>query len=334
MAILKKILQVLGKARRLATARRERARNEESENIDYRRLAENSPDVIFRINARNFPDYVSPSVQGMLGWSATEMMAIGPRTIHSDDEPMVRAINDRLISGELREATVQCRMVHRDGHDVWIEANARLSDGGDGAAAGVVMVMRDVSERKRLEDELRTLAATDGLTGLLNRRAFDEELEREWHRTVRDSAQMSLLMIDVDHFKSFNDLYGHQAGDECLKVVAAAVKNCARRPGDSAARYGGEELAVILPGTDSSGASDVAEAIRMQVEALGVDHAMGIGDAMRVTVSIGVGTAFARSGASVQMPAGLVQAADTALYKAKDLGRNRVVAAIVLTAPS
>ena len=170
--------------------------------------------------------------------------------------------------------------------------------------------------------ELTRLSAVDGLTGIANRRQFDEALSREWRRCLRTREPLSLLMGDVDFFKQYNDGYGHQGGDECLKAVAETLREKLRRPADIVARYGGEEFAAVLPATGLDGAMLVAEAMRSGVQALGVPH-MGSPFGV-VTVSFGVATL------SPEQPEGmpkLLSAADWALYEAKRQGRNCVQAA-------
>jgi len=188
-------------------------------------------------------------------------------------------------------------------------------------------VLRDITDRKLLEEKLESWAMTDGLTGIANRRAFDGALEREWKLTLRRGTQISLLMLDIDHFKPFNDQYGHQVGDNCLRAVAQAVARAVRST-DVVARYGGEELAVILPEVDVDGARDTAEKVRVVIEGLWISHGGNPGG--WVTVSIGAATALARVGGTMRMPEGLLQAADHALYRAKRGGRNRVEGGMLL----
>jgi diguanylate cyclase (GGDEF)-like protein len=171
-----------------------------------------------------------------------------------------------------------------------------------------------------METELRSLARTDGLTGLCNRRAFDEMAELEWRRAQRSGLPLSLLMIDIDHFKGFNDLYGHSAGDDALAAVAQCIGENIRRPGDTAARYGGEEFAVLLPDTGDAGAVRVAETMRAAVQELDRRHVAS--PYHIVTVSIGVACSSERRFATLRA---FVNAADAALYEAKGGGRNRVV---------
>jgi two-component system, chemotaxis family, sensor kinase Cph1 len=172
---------------------------------------------------------------------------------------------------------------------------------------------------RQANEQLAGLASTDGLTGVANRRAFDEHLQREWARAIRSRRSLALIILDLDFFKQYNDHFGHPMGDECLKQVAHVLQH-ERRPTDLAARIGGEEFSLILPDTDIEGAMAVAESVRSRIEGLHLDHAkspMGV-----VTASFGVAVATAdRSGTAQD----LIQAADTALYEAKKGGRNRVV---------
>jgi len=165
---------------------------------------------------------------------------------------------------------------------------------------------------------LAELADTDALTGLGNRRSFDQHLAQEWARAVRNDQQLGLLLLDIDHFKSYNDSHGHQAGDIGLQRIADTIRNTLRRPGDFAARYGGEEFAVILPQIDSAGAFHVAEAIRIAIEQLDIHH-QGTRTGI-ITASVGVAVATKASGTDLSA---LITRADTALYAAKNAGRNR-----------
>jgi two-component system chemotaxis family response regulator WspR len=167
---------------------------------------------------------------------------------------------------------------------------------------------------------LEKLSSLDGLTGVPNRRRFDEVLKQEWQRAIRHSTSLSLVMLDIDFFKPYNDTYGHQGGDECLKRVAKALESTARRETDTIARYGGEEFAAILPETGSRGAREVAESLRAVVEEENIPHESSkVSD--QVTISVGVATWLPERGSS---PEDLLGAADEALYKSKETGRNRV----------
>ncbi len=193
-----------------------------------------------------------------------------------------------------------------------------------GNLIAVVETLRDMTAQKEAQDELQRLATRDGLTSVANRRAFDSTLDTEWRRASRESRALSLLMIDVDYFKRFNDTYGHQGGDDCLRRVAAAMSGVIKRASDSLARYGGEEFAILLPATEPEGALLLAERIRAAVEAIALPHA-GSDIARHVTVSIGVASMRSTEGS---LPAQLVAAADAALYRAKHEGRNRAVLAV------
>lgn len=179
--------------------------------------------------------------------------------------------------------------------------------------------VRNCLELKRQRDALSVLSATDPLTAVANRRRLDEFLELEWRRLSRSRRPVSVVMVDVDHFKAFNDAVGHVAGDECLRRVAATIQEAVRRPGDLVARYGGEEFACVLSETDAAGAERVAARISQDILALAIPHPSAV-PASVVTVSAGVASALPPAGG----PEALVAAADRALYAAKAAGRNRV----------
>jgi diguanylate cyclase (GGDEF)-like protein/PAS domain S-box-containing protein len=187
-----------------------------------------------------------------------------------------------------------------------------------GRLAAVVETLRDLTDEKMAQIALEQLATRDGLTGLANRRCFDDTLQAEWSRALRQRQPLSLLMVDVDNFKAFNDANGHLGGDECLKRIATAVAS-EMRANDLVARYGGEEFAVILPNQSLKGAASVAERIRTRVEQLRVPSRLAAGQ--RVTVSIGAATALASADTCAS---DLVATADAALYRAKHMGRNRI----------
>ncbi len=184
----------------------------------------------------------------------------------------------------------------------------------------------EVNIRKQIEQdlkdankELKLISSRDGLTGIPNRRYYDEYLETEWERMARDRKPLSLLMCDIDFFKKYNDAYGHLEGDACLKSVAEAINKSCKRPADLAARFGGEEFAVILPDTDIDGAKLVAESIREAVNNLNIEHYDS--PEGHVTLSIGASTLIPVHGGESRA---LLQRADAALYRAKAAGRNRV----------
>ncbi len=189
--------------------------------------------------------------------------------------------------------------------------------------AHVRRLQQELDERTQQLDAadkaLRKLATVDGLTGISNHRHFRDFLETEWRRSVRDHAPLSIIMMDIDYFKTYNDSFGHQAGDECLRRVAAALAEGVGRPGDLVARYGGEEFVAVLGATDQDGALVLAERLRVHVEALALPHPRSLCSNV-VTVSSGVGSVFPVHGGN---PDELVGEADRALYRAKREGRNR-----------
>jgi diguanylate cyclase (GGDEF)-like protein len=188
-----------------------------------------------------------------------------------------------------------------------------------------LLLSAQLRRRMRAESELQLLARTDGLTGLHNRRTLGEILELEWRRARRTRGVFSLLFVDIDHFKAYNDTYGHQAGDEALAAVARCIGENIRRPADSAARYGGEEFIVVLPDTPLAGASTIAEQIRAAICELAIEHAGSRYG--RVTASIGAASWTPTQDGDVTA---VIKVADEALYNAKAAGRNRVSLAVPL----
>lgn len=206
----------------------------------------------------------------------------------------------------------------RFGERRYLSVDAIPIFGEHGKLEAVVQTLRDITDEKAAQVALEQLATLDGLTGLANRRCFDNTLSAEWSRALRQQQPLSLLMVDVDNFKAYNDANGHLGGDECLKRIAAAVSR-EMRANDLVARYGGEEFAVILPNQSLKGAAIVAERIRCRVEQLKVPNGRGANE--HVTVSIGAATAIASSNSTACQ---LVATADAALYRAKHMGRNRI----------
>lgn len=182
-------------------------------------------------------------------------------------------------------------------------------------------VSERTAELERANKELRRLANLDGLTRLANRRRFDEYLQQEWSRLAREQGQLSLIMSDIDYFKPYNDNYGHQAGDECLKQVAGIIKDSLKRPADMVARYGGEEFSLILPNTDVEGVQHIARTVQQAIRTLAIEHAHSIVSPY-ITLSIGMSTTIPRQERRIEE---LVGAADQALYEAKSTGRNCMV---------
>ena len=211
---------------------------------------------------------------------------------------------------------------------VGLPASVQLIDGGVLVFANVIgaMVCYTLERATRtsyLEERLLIETANrDGLTGIHNRRRFDEHVDRVWPQATRDNVSLGLLLIDIDHFKAYNDYYGHQAGDECLRQVAWCLSRCARRPLDITARYGGEEFAIVLYDADRGHVEAAARRIQAEIEALAIVHQAAPASSKRLTVSIGAACVMPKPGRTHY---GFIQLADEALYDAKERGRNCLV---------
>ncbi|MDD1531519.1 diguanylate cyclase [Bradyrhizobium sp. WBOS7] len=290
----------------------------------FRLLAEGSSDMVTRIGLDEHLRYVSPSSVRVVGWRPNQLVGTPALAgINPEDLPAVQAVVDAMKRGEREEARLTYRNSHRQDGEVWLESTMRVTRKDNGRVDGVVAISRDISEQKKLETRLETLAIEDSLTGLANRRRFDERLKEEWARAYRDRSSLALLMIDVDHFKAYNDEYGHPAGDACLRLVAKIIAAETQRAGDLAARYGGEEFAMLLPNTDAAGCAQVGERIRKAIHDAGLVHDSNQA-AGCVTASVGGATCRP----ALERTAGvgsLLEAADRALYAAKDAGRNRLM---------
>ncbi|MBD9483041.1 diguanylate cyclase [Pseudomonas sp. PDM14] len=210
----------------------------------------------------------------------------------------------------------QRQMRRRDGTAQPAEINTQLVQRN--GREYLIGVSRDNSERLQLEARLQRLSQLDGLTGLYNRRFFDQQLQGEWRRLRRISAPITLLMLDIDHFKAYNDALGHLAGDDALRKVAAVLQDCLQREGDVACRYGGEEFAIILANTGLEGGEHVAAQVHERIAALAIEHPQS--PLQHLTLSIGLAVA---EPASDEQPGDLIAHSDKALYRAKHAGRNR-----------
>jgi len=294
--------------------------------LDFQALLESSLDMICQSEVSNGKHqfvYATPSTTEILGWSVEEFLRLPLTEIYAESSlPVIFADAEKLAQGKLT-STVVVEAIRKDGGHVWLENKVRLLEKrADGMS--VVICSRDITRRKRLEERLEQLAMLDGLTGIRNRRAFDEAIAREWKIAFRARAPLSLLLLDVDNFKLFNDTYGHLEGDDCLRAIAKAVSGAVKRSTDVVARYGGEEFAVLLPATEMAGAESLARRLCNAVTALNIPHRASLCASGVVSVSCGVSTATGGAGGPAGAPESLLLAADAALYQAKRQGKNRV----------
>ncbi|MCC6772157.1 MAG: GGDEF domain-containing protein [Gemmatimonadaceae bacterium] len=306
--------------------------------VRFRLLAENGSDIVSLHDISGRVLYMSPSCERVLGFTPEDVMRMSPfAMVHPDDGDRLRRHFDDLIRGAPVTA-LSCRMLHKTGKHLWLEMMWRAVREADGRITSLQASSRDITERRdyerQLEDtrrklqanheslveanaRLAALASHDGLTGLKNRRAFEERLFEELSRIRRTQQPVALLLIDIDHFKAFNDAFGHPRGDEILRAVARVLARSIRDT-DVAVRYGGEEFAVILPNTDTAGAHMMGERLREAIESAPWTE-------RAITVSVGAATA---TSPNVPMD-DLLDRADRALYRSKQFGRNRVTLADV-----
>ena len=297
-------------------------------NAIHQLVVDNSRDVIILSDFDGRCSFISAAGANWGGWSRNQLKAGNSIDIvHPEDRPAIQAILRELRSGK-DGALLECRVRRSDSSYIWVESSLHtIRDPVTGVPMGTLNNVRDITKRKIAEQQLadayhavEALAITDPLTGLANRRHFDECLITEWRSGIRDRKPLSLLLIDADFFKAYNDTYGHLRGDGCLKQIADAAQDVVARPGDLVARFGGEEFAVILPNTSNSGAMQVAQdvcAVMRDRRLIHSGNPLGV-----VTVSIGCATLVPQMG---QHAATLIDCADQALYRAKNTGRNRAL---------
>jgi diguanylate cyclase (GGDEF)-like protein/PAS domain S-box-containing protein len=277
--------------------------------------------AIVTVDGRGIVQSANPATAAILGWDAAELVGRHFRVLLPPGDDADEALAGRSLAQDLRAR-------HRDGHAVAVQLSvSRLERGGD---AGFVALFTDLSEREAYAQALRDanaqlahLSETDALTGIANRRRFDRALHDEWQRSGRHGQPLALLLVDVDHFKRFNDSRGHPMGDECLRLIAQILRTCVRRAGDLVARYGGEEFALLLPHTDAAEAMALALSCIEAVETAALPHPDSP-LAPHVTLSVGVASAVSDGDPS---PGPLLDAADSAVYAAKRAGRRRAVMA-------
>ena len=301
--------------------------------VRFRLIAENASDVVSLYSPDGRLIYISPSCERVLGFLPEEMPRMAPfATVHPQDVDRLHRHFNQLLRGE-PVASIQVRMLHKTGRHLWLEMMWRSVLDDSGQVVQVQASARDITDSKqnerRLEDaqqklrqqqdmlqdvnsKLSELATVDALTQLRNRRAFEERLEDETRRWRRHGSDVSLVMLDIDHFKEFNDTYGHPKGDEVLRAVGRLLRR-SLRSSDFPTRFGGEEFAIILPNTDRAGSLVVAEQLRRAIE-------QAVWEDRPITASVGVATLSEEISTSEE----LVDFADRALYRSKQAGRNRV----------
>ncbi|WP_410499605.1 sensor domain-containing diguanylate cyclase [Chitinibacter sp. S2-10] len=296
----------------------------------YKTLLESTQAIPWKIDWQSMTfSYIGPQIEPLLGWAQDSWVTVQDwaERIHPDDrETVVNFCVAQSQSGVDHEADY--RALTRDNGYVWIRDVVHVVRDADGNVEALVGFMFDISERKKTEEklimlqkELEALSFKDGLTGIANRRKFDAALELEWRSALRSGEPLSLIVLDIDFFKQYNDLYGHLQGDQCLIQVAKTLALAAVRPRDLAARFGGEEFVVLLPNTDAAAAAKVARRCLRLIDKLQLPHGHSdIGS--HVTASIGVGTIRPDPTASISE---FIDAVDHQLYAAKQQGRHRIM---------
>ena len=284
----------------------------------------------------NFVDgsniYISRWIMNVLGYEAHEVQKLGPqyleKLVHADEKAQMISERKKLSAindGEVVENEYRFR--HRQGNWRWLLCRETVFQRDeDGQPTQVFGTATDITKRKHAEvalkefnRELERLASMDGLTQVANRRSFDRYLKQEWENIGSGRSALSLILCDIDYFKSFNDTYGHQAGDVCLRRVAQAIERAVKRSTDLVARYGGEEFAVILPNTGTEGVKQVAQEVRREIQQLDIPHSQS-GVSQCITLSLGIAVVTSTENGHPDM---LVAAADQGLYQAKYEGRDR-----------
>lgn len=264
--------------------------------------------------------YLNERLEQMFGYRPGEMLS-DPGAIPFPIFTDPANINNNIVASIHQNGhwSGEANYFKKDGESIWCKTSISTFDHENFGTIWLIM-HTDLTDQKVLEEKLTELSFVDPLTNLKNRRSLDEGLQREWNRCARTISPISVLMIDIDHFKEYNDIYGHQNGDQCLKSVAASLRKAAKRSSDFVARYGGEEFCVVLPETNSEEASLVAAEIRQHIEKLNIEHRgseHGI-----ITISIGLHSVAPQPKVNFEK---ILNEADKALYGAKKSGRNRIV---------
>ena len=295
----------------------------------YRTLLESTKAIPWRIDWATMQfTYIGPQIEELLGWSPSSWLTVNDwaNRIHEEDrQNTVDFCVAQSQQGIDHEADY--RAITRQGDYVWIRDVVHVVRRPDGGVESLVGFMFDISARKKAEEkilqlqrELELLSYRDSLTGVANRRMFDTVYPVEWEKARESGHPLSLVIIDIDYFKQYNDHYGHVQGDECLRRVAQAIDAAASHPGELCARLGGEEFVLLLPGADREAARNAAERCRKLLAAEEIHHARsGVG--RLVTVSMGIGTIIPEA---QDDPKVFLDRIDRRLYQAKSAGRDRL----------
>lgn len=297
----------------------------------YKTLLESTNAIPWKVDWASMQfAYIGPQIETLLGWDQGSWKSIDDwvARMHPDDRDY--AVNTCVSQSKAGlDHEVDYRALTKDGDYVWIRDVVHVVRTPSGEVDCLIGFMFDISARKRTEDELfrlqkelELLSLTDGLTGIANRRMFDQRLDAEWKHSHRSQKPLSLVILDIDYFKQYNDAYGHISGDECLKMLASVLTSVAQRPRDVIARFGGEEFIMILPETDSAAAHGLAQQCVQRIAELRITHDRSEAGPY-VTASVGVGTTIAAQDVS---PRSFIEAVDRSLYAAKRKGRNRIEA--------
>jgi diguanylate cyclase (GGDEF)-like protein/PAS domain S-box-containing protein len=301
----------------------------EQDSAVYKTLLESTKAIPWKIDWASMKfAYIGPQIEELLGWTPESWATVDDwvQRMHPEDRDEVfNFCVAQSMAGTDHEADY--RALTKDGGYVWIRDVVHVVRKDDGEVEALIGFMFDISERKRnearlvhLQKELEELSFKDGLTGVANRRMFDTIMSREWAHAKRSRKPISLIMLDIDYFKQYNDHYGHLQGDDCLKRVAQTLNSEAVRARDFLARFGGEEFALILPETSEDAAIKVAERCRRLILEQEIPHEASKA-APQLTASLGVATTIPNEGDD---PIAFIEQADKRLYKAKQQGRNRI----------
>ncbi|HEY4372360.1 MAG TPA: sensor domain-containing diguanylate cyclase [Burkholderiales bacterium] len=297
----------------------------------YKTLLESTKAIPWKIEwATQAFSYIGPQIEELLGWSQSSWLSANDWAMRIHEEDRERVVNFCISQSQAGvDHEADYRALTSGGNYVWIRDVVHVMRNAAGEVEALVGFMFDISERKKSEEELarlnkqlEMLSFKDELTGLANRRMFNVTLEKEWTRAQRSSSPLSLIMLDIDYFKQYNDHYGHLQGDECLREIGLALGAMSTRASDLVARFGGEEFAILLPESDRVAAFGVAERCRTHIRSLRMPHEKSpLGHVL--TISVGVETVVPTQQST---PRQFIDTVDKLLYRAKQMGRDRAEA--------